>query len=102
MIWKSIKLFEKGDRVYFVSDIAEMLVHFQGTLLENVTLKSKEIILLGDDGEEIKVGSRDNPEWNLVEAVEDLGLLFLKQDSDQVVYVVVSEGEDSVELETDF
>lgn len=97
----SFKHFEKGDRVYFVSELAQKLAHLQGTLMADVTPDTREIRLLNDDGDEIRVGSRISPEWSMIEAVEGFGLLFLKMDAERVVYVVVSENEDGVMLEPD-
>jgi hypothetical protein len=93
--------FQKGEEVYFVSEQAEKLTHLQGTLLEDVTSETRVIRLLNADGEEVLVDSSSSPEWNVVEAVDGFGLLFLKLDSDRVVYLVVAAGEDNVMLEPD-
>ncbi len=93
--------FQKGEEVYFVSEQAEKLVHLQGTLLEDVTSETRVIRLLNSDGEEVSVDSSSSPEWNVVEAFDGYGLLFLKLDSDRVVYLVVAAGEDNVLLEPD-
>lgn len=95
----SFKQFEKGDEVYFVSETAEKLEHLQGTLLEDITPETREIRLLNPEGKEIAVGSNHVPEWQQIEEFEGFGLLFLKEDADRVIYVVVSKDEDDVMFE---
>ncbi len=93
--------FKKGDEVYFVSEMGEKITHLQGALLEDITLETRKINLLNNKGDQVSVGSKENPEWNIIEAFEGFGLLFLKLDSDKVVYVVVSKDEDNIMLEPD-
>lgn len=96
---ESFEHFKKGDEVYFVSEMAEKITHLEGTLLEDITTDSRVINLVNTEGQKICVGSGEKPEWNHVEAFQGFGLLFLKQDSDRVVYVVVSADENNVMLE---
>ena len=98
---KSFEKFRQGDEVYFVSEMAVTISHLRGALLEDITTDTKEIWLLNGDGEKISVGSKIDPEWSLVEGFDGFGLLFLKKDSERVVYVVVSKDEDNIMLEPD-
>lgn len=98
---EKLKQFRRGEKVYFISDMAEKLSHLQGELLEDVMPDTRVIRILNDQGAEVAIRSDDYPQWNHLENVEGTGLLFLKQGVDQVVYIIVSQEQNSLVIEPD-